>query len=198
MLHVEEEKEIHIVNQLFKHIYSYVKTEYSNNVLSLDNSNSSIEFNLNRYETFEYIIYKNEYNLQGTKRDIWNEYQKSSAKFVPDDSYTKENNAIKKMLENAIMNDYDKLLLIFGSANANVNNLKMYKNKINEEYEYINAKIIYSGQKDNLKSIIIKKSCYSDLLKMLLERNKSWQYILATYIDMNIFETLMLEDPIFE
>lgn len=199
VLHVEEEeKELHIVNQLFKHIYTYSKTHYSNNILNLDDSSLPIEFNFNRYETFDYIIYKKEFNLQGNRRDIWNIYQQSSKEFIPDSNYTKENNSIIKMLENAIMNDYNEILLIFDLAVANVNNLKMYKNKINEEYEYINAKILYSGKIDSLKSVIIKKSCYNDLLKMLMEHNKSWQLILAIYIDTNIFETLKIDNPIFE
>lgn len=198
----QEINEEHIVEKLCKNIYlfecsnlpyyNYKTLEYfDHNSLNIDN----------HYETFDYINYCKQNNISMSRHETWNHYQQSNMPFIIDNlDMERTNNGIMiDIINDAIDHDYDEILIVVNNGKYISNNIKKYMNDIkNDVYELITAKMIISGPINNIKSLIIRKAYYNDIKSLLTQYNKTWNMSLVVFSELNFFETVFLDDPLFE
>jgi hypothetical protein len=165
--------------------------------------NNSEKILNDKYEYFHYIEYMKQYNIIGSRREIYNHYcrNKSNIMILDYDLNASYTNALLKILNLAKNNNRSEIMIIFDQRNIMFSNIHKYNSSI-KDYDFINAKIILSpiyvsNHIADIQNITIRSECYDELISSL-SLNNAWIMCFLNYIEKHLFEVLILDYNLFE
>ena len=187
---------IYTINSTFRYDFTYINMP----LIKSDKIMNNVD---NKYENFNYIEYMIKYKLIDSRRNIYNNYCINKLPLDIDYEYNISfTSALIKILTNARENNNSEFLIIFNNARPILSNINIY-NISSSNYEFVEAKIIVSPKYIGhtiigFNNMTIRKECYDELLENLSLFKCSWEICLVNYIDKYLFETVILENNLFE
>jgi len=198
-----------------KNIYNFKYTNVNLYINDTNTNNNSVDYN-----TFDYIKYNSIVNGTFNKSNAWKDYIKKLKNgeeiqinlSVNDLSYI---DAFITILDNAILNQLDKIMIIIDDLVMNIENIEDFS-LISENFDIKNSRILITSYNDNIDNsnnlnttyslvnevkmitsfVIIKDLYYSFKNKLLLKKS-SWISCLQQLITESLISSFKLNKMLF-